>query len=657
MNFLNNLHEPSLLHPLKRRKYRRRLKKIFWAVAVCVFVFLCFSVFLAIKYYPPINNLYQQIKVAKKEVQLAENYLLNQQLKQAAGSLDKAHQQLADAQQNLADITLPKYLEKLASDQKAIAGQLLIIGSSASKSLAEFTLFADDALSIFKKNEEIKLKDISSEQKRDFLKKLFEAPPLLQGIKAKLDLSLAALEQLPIEQLALPVRQFIAPLAPKLAEATTRAEQLISLAQLLPPLAGYPEEKNYLFLLQNNSELRPTGGFIGTYGILKVKDGEIVNFQTDNVYNLDGPAEKYLDIKPPASLEKYLLAKKWFLRDANWSPDFPTSAKKVEWFYHQEGGLVSKIDGVIAITPTVISSLLKITGDLEVDGLKFNADNFTDVLQYQVEKGYYQKGLAAAERKNIIGDLSKVIMQKLFNLPFNRWLELAEAVKNNLDEKQILIYDKNKEFWEFIKENDWAGIIKNTPDDYLLVVDANLASLKTDKVVRREINYKVRENEEGELIAKVDIAYYNEGEFSWQTTRLRTYTRIYVPAGSQLISSSGAMENDRNNKPGEITIDDELGKTVFGGFISIEPEKSGTLSFEYKLPASLAKKAEMGYYNLLVQKQPGTSGHQLKVDLDFNQPIKEFNPTGFYSQRRGNSQVEFKTDLRIDREFEVKFKN
>src|SRR3989338_3598117 len=46
--------------------------------------------------------------------------------------------------------------------------------------------------------------------------------------------------------------------------------------------------KKYLVLFQNSSELRPTGGFPGTYAVATFKDGRLDWFLVDDVYNLDG---------------------------------------------------------------------------------------------------------------------------------------------------------------------------------------------------------------------------------------------------------------------------------------------------------------------------------------------------------------------------------
>ena len=52
------------------------------------------------------------------------------------------------------------------------------------------------------------------------------------------------------------------------------------------------------------------------------------------------------------------------LWDANWDIDFPTAAKKIEWYYEQyDQGLV---EGVIALDPIVFSDILKIMGPIKM---------------------------------------------------------------------------------------------------------------------------------------------------------------------------------------------------------------------------------------------------------------------------------------------------
>src|SRR3989344_28805 len=101
----------------------------------------------------------------------------------------------------------------------------------------------------------------------------------------------------------------------------------------------FPKIKKYLILFQNPSELRPTGGFPGTYGVVTFKDGKLQDLKVDDVYNLDGQLQEL--IVPPIQLQH--ITPNWGMRDANWFIDFPTSARKITAFYKKESGY--EVDG------------------------------------------------------------------------------------------------------------------------------------------------------------------------------------------------------------------------------------------------------------------------------------------------------------------------
>jgi len=174
----------------------------------------------------------------------------------------------------------------------------------------------------------------------------------------------------------------------------------------------------------------------------------------------------------------------------------------------------------------------------------------------------------------------------------------------------------------------------------------------------KKINYSFSSDASGKLHAKVAITYKNDGTFTWKTTRYRTYTRIYVPQGSALVGGSGMMENDKILDParrtGKIDVGEEFGKTYFGAFISIEPGAEGTLSFEYILPDKIKNQIAGGLYKLLVQKQSGTPGHPLTLNLNFGKNIKQAQPAE-EQKDWGDGVYKLQTDLRLDKEIEVGF--
>jgi len=433
----------------------------------------------------------------------------------------------------------------------------------------------------------------------------------------------------------------IGAVARQLDESLSRAYQALNLmatvTRLIPAFAGLDEEKKFLLLLENNTELRPAGGFIGTYGILRVKDGEIVELELKDSYLLDQAAAATWSAVPPQPLQKYLAVEKWFFRDSNWSPDFSVSARNAISMFTSEVLSIPaearvgvqqplSFDGVIALTPTFVSDLLKITGPITVSGQTFTADNIADALEYQVEKGFQENGLPYEQRKEIITVLFNEMKTKIFDLSFSAWPPVFAAVEKNLSDKQIVLFDGSSSGTEeIIQKAGWGGVVESGVGDFLMVIDANLASLKTDPKILRNISYSIKPSEEGRFIGKVTIWYDHQGQFDWKTTRYRTYTRVYVPLGSEFIAGIGMMANDKLKNPsgavGTVDVSQELGLTVFGAFISVEPGESGELSFEYYLPASVVDQIESGDYSLRIVKQIGAIEPGLTTELNFGKKV------------------------------------
>ncbi|MDP2656150.1 MAG: DUF4012 domain-containing protein [bacterium] len=418
-----------------------------------------------------------------------------------------------------------------------------------------------------------------------------------------------------------------------------------------PALLGYPKKQTYLFLMQNNAEVRGSGGFIGNYGILKLHNGEIKEFVTDNIYNLDDAALS-LKVAPPLPIAKYFKTNQWFLRDSNWSPDFSESAKKAMWFYEQEGGK-EHLDGVIAVSQDFIVPLLRFVGPIDVEGIVFTAENFETELQYQVEKGYYQRGVTESNRKEIIGTLSDRILQRLYKLPTERLSEVIATMQRLVQERQVMVYLNDPVLQNFARSQNWTGEFKETDGDFVMVADSNMISLKTDTVMDKHIDYTVIEQKDGTLRGRVDLYYTNNGSFTWFTTRYRDWVRIYVPNGSTFISSQGAMEKELSDEVGTVVVGQELDKTYFGAYIVVEPRTTKHFSVEYKLPSHIEDMVRSGHYTLLAQKQAGVTNQQFKAKLTFQQPIKEYSPTGFFNTKIDIKSVQLQSDLRVDRFFSV----
>ncbi len=490
---------------------------------------------------------------------------------------------------------------------------------------------------------EAHLKNLTEQDKKQIFDTLTTSLPSVMGSRASLDLIIQRLENMPdavLPSQALPLKRQLYEYAKKLSDLIDVSLPFIS---VVPGFLGHGHEMTYLLLLQNNAEVRGTGGFIGTYGILTLRNGEIKTFFTDNIYNFDDKA-KHLRIPPPIPLKKYAKIPAWYLRDSNWSPDFPTAARQALWFYAREGG-TQKIDGVIALTPEVIASLMRIVGPVSVENLHFDPDQFYDQLQYQVEKGYERRGISRSERKDVVRMIADEIIVRIGRLSIPEWEGILGVMRARLAEKTLMIYARDTDLFQFIRDNGWSGEVRRVSGDYLMVVDSNMISLKTDAVMDKHISYSLNEHDDDSLYAKVVLTYTHNGTFSWTSTRYRDYVRILIPQGSVIQSSSIPLE-----------VSLEHGKMVLGGFIQIDPQKIGTLSVEYKLPKRIQQDVKNGLYTLFVQKQSGVNQQKLLVSTDFKSPITSYKPYIGSTSKLQLGAIEFSSLLQTDKEFAVAFK-
>ncbi len=498
------------------------------------------------------------------------------------------------------------------------------------------------ALPLAEKTEKIRqgatsgdLVNLKKQEKEQFLKLIYESEPELNGLKANLDIAIFNLDKLHRIGILWPVYGKIDEYKSQLETVSELMEKVIPLARILPALGGYPQESNFLILLQNNDELRPTGGFIGVFGLAKIKNGEIGYLATSDSYHLDMPAVGKWKSEPPVPIKKYLNVNNWYLRDSNWVPDWSLAAQKITEIFQGESAAIGQpapnFSGVIAINPDFISNLISLVGPIKVQGENYTPENFQELLQYNVEIAYKDRDISSWDRKDIINELLAELQERLFNLEPAKLPRLISLLGQDVLEKNIQLYFKDPAIQSLAVDLGAGGEVKKTDKDYLLVVDANLAAFKSDAVLKKKINYTLtQKNKQTE--AALNLTYRHEGDFDWRTTRYRSYTRVYVPFGSRLIGTFGLDEE----KMDWTALDDPiLDKTIFGFFFTVEPGTERQITIRYQLPERISEQIKEKDYELLVQKQSGRRTEEIHI---------EFNP------ERGKKKS-WTRHLRIDQIF------
>jgi len=391
--------------------------------AVLIFLIVAGLVF-AIAYYKNFKQAADLSFAAKDNLEMAIHKMINREFDEGAKYISQANTQFEQAKELLDQVVLVRYLPYAGTQVRAV-DDLLIAGINLTDSGEEVALMIHDIIEPLQ-NESITYAQITPAQKKDILNKIVASEDLLLVVQQQIDEANEAIEAIPEKKLVKPLRDGVIPLKENLPKLKELIDNTLPMLGVIPAVVGFEEPKSYLFLLQNNNELRPTGGFIGTYGILKLQDGEIKELETDNIYNLDRASQPILQEQSPWQIEKYLEQKNWSLRDSNWAPDFPTAAKQALYFYEEENRILSElkeqgqeikgdadviiedtipyqdVDGVFAMTPEIMEEILKITGPVAVEGVRFTAENLQDELEFQVGKKYTEQGIARSERKDII---------------------------------------------------------------------------------------------------------------------------------------------------------------------------------------------------------------------------------------------------------------
>jgi len=463
-------------------------------------------------------------------------------------------------------------------------------------------------------------------------------------------------------------------------------ESFVAAASKFKDVLGATQDKRYLLVFQNNSELRASGGFLGSYALVDIRDGKIRNLEVPGGGSYD--TEGGMNVRVVAPKPLWLVNPLWHFWDANWWPDWPTTAKNLMWFYEKSDG--PTVDGVISVTPTVIERLLEITGPIDLTaeyGLTIDSNNFWETVQKIVEQKNLAKtnpeaiigvpatstplqsilplkqGLtenSANKPKKIIGDLMAKILETLpKKLNKGNLVKILALFENSLSEKQVLFYFTDPPLESEAAKRNWAGEIKDTARDYLLVVNTNIAGQKSDRKMTEKIEHFSEVAEDGSITDTVQITRTHTGVKNEPMTGVRNvdWLRIYVPQDSELLLAEGFKspenkyfdekpdpsweENQSLEKENRALIDENSGtkvytennKTVFANWAMVDPGESVVLTVKYRLPFSFLDRApesnwltkinaflnseqvDLTPYSFMVQKQPGAKASEFTSRL------------------------------------------
>ena len=414
---------------------------------------------------------------------------------------------------------------------------------------------------------------------------------------------------------------------------------------LLPDLLGEKEEQTLLLLFANNMEIRPGGGFIGSFGILKTQYFGVKDFQILDVYDADGQLTAH--IAPPNPIRDYLNQPHWFLRDSAFFPDFYDTYQQATFFLQKELGL-SSWNGAALITTSAVRNII---GAYETIFLpdykeKITKDNFYIKTQYYAEHGFFP---GSTQKKSF---LSSLVKQLLSQTETANPLLLSSAIVEGFDQKNMVLFMNNERTQKSLDELYWSGRLaipycsgaekSNCYADFQYALDANMGVNKTNFFVDRLYDVQTSVDTSGLITTSLTITYSNNslsGVFPGGT--YKNYFQILLPADS--LVSSIKVDGQQLS-----TYDSETGKhKVIGFLLEILPQQKKSVSLSYSSTTKFKK--GKATYQLVIQKQIGAQSNDVHFTLKLPTNIHLLNTN--FSPLVKNSLILYNTDLSTDRVF------
>ena len=523
----------------------------------------------------------------------------------------------------------------------------------------------------------------------EMMMQLQDASPQLLNAQLALASAQTARDNIDLEKLSPDIKEVITTKIDRIFQSIPGAfpmKDALTMVRAAPKLLGVGSfgPQTYLILIQNEDELRPTGGFITAGGSAIIMNGNLINLKFENSGLLDDFSKPYP--APPWQFTEFMNIDKLVFRDANWYTDFPRSALLAEYLYSYTRAASS--DGIIAIDYHSVEELLKVLGPLTVEKVDYpiTSDNVVEYMRTSKEPapaGF----IGEWDYKQYFGRIAKPLLEKILQARGQTWTKLLPVLLQLLNEKHIILQFDEPDAAALIHRRNWDGaVVIPENSDFQMVVDTNMGYNKSNAFMELSAVYsvnlenlskpkgllRVRQINHSQLEIKcepdstrrftppekIPQSFYPMDECHWG------YLRVYLPKGTRLLRSTPQAIPDTAAILGEAipARTDDLGDEdiknaqVYGAMVITPTKSSSRIEFEYSLPDSVLtfdKNIKTWTYNLKLQKQPGPVNRSFLIQIHL--PAKSTLVSSNVHLSENNSTWSFETNLQEDKQIQILF--
>jgi len=440
-----------------------------------------------------------------------------------------------------------------------------------------------------------------------------------------------------------------------ISEKLEIAGKFRDLSETIPEILGLDgKRREYMVLLQNEMEIRATGGFVGSYAILSFEGGRLLSFEVKDVYEADGQLKGH--VEPPEEIKKYLGESGWFMRDANWQASFPQTSREIQWFLEKETG--RKVDGVIGMDLAVAKMILGVTGEIYVPDFKekVNKDNLYEQAEFWSETNSFP---GSTQKASFLGGLGTQLFEEIKNLKTTKRWELMMGMVEMLERNEIQLGFNHSETAEAMAEAGWDGSVYEGEcsgprcyADYLYVVESNLGINKANYFLYRNMEERV-DISAGWIKRDLKINYENTAKSSnWPGGDYKNYLRVYLPKEAE-VTEIGMGEDGviRTIPMVSVKMREIYGKKEVGFLVTVPIRKKVTVEIKYQ--SNGVGQGDKFSYLQYIQRQSGFGDTALLTLISIPDGWQPVQVTPVASMKEGKLLFNQKLDRDIKMGVEI----
>lgn len=416
------------------------------------------------------------------------------------------------------------------------------------------------------------------------------------------------------------VRELVAKAQGQFSSIDNAVSVAEGIAPYVPQLFGANgQTATYLVTAQNTAEIRATGGFPGSVGIITVTDGKMAIGEFESIYKFY-PEFSDIDLgindEEVAAYDWGAINTRDNIGDASFSPDFTRAADIWARAYAatHDG---EQVTAVLGVNPVFLQNMMKLTGQsVDVGGTSINGGNVGKTLMrdaYRTLTTDQQDAFFSA----VAGQVFSGMMSSLGKVGV---ADLMQFVTDNASAGNLRVSFMNDEIAKAMSGMKSSGIIPdNDPTEPIVGVYYNdltyskmgwyvsidnqvgTAIKNADGTTTYQVTSAIKNNLTGEELATAPQYVYGYNEKKRDKGDMVFNAYLTVPAGGSISNISASTESGDTLSMSEYAVD---GHTMFKGEGNLASGETMTITYTVTVSAQ-AEKPLIVYNTPTAQKIAG----------------------------------------------------